>query len=44
MRYKLMLLTSKGSVKWMESDDFAAALGALPEAYSEGSTRDGDMV
>jgi hypothetical protein len=26
------------------SDDFAAALGALPEAYSEGSTRDGDMV
>jgi Zn-dependent alcohol dehydrogenase len=35
---------AKGSVKCIESDDFAAALGALPEAYSKGSTRDGDMV
>ena len=37
-------LASKGKRWWVERDDFETARGPVPEAYSKGSTRDGDMV
>src|SRR3546814_3632232 len=36
VRYKHIILTSKWERLCMESADFEAALGALPEGYSEG--------